>query len=392
MIKKFFIGSFLIILLINCSAQINFESSTLKDIFDRLPELVKNNILEICKKNKEIHIDSLIPCDNKILTVSFDNSVLTNLGLWLRGMYNLGTYEQKVISFIERTLLRMSFDNTIPEMQCTAEALQINFLFHDKKLIFTTLSGFNELLDSINNSSRFTLSRDSYYIVAEWGNNSRNIQMVFPNNYQLITGKNKKELDEELLCKLGGINIEKFPGDTTKTFENSNDSLPVLVSKGSSYMNLFTSDVYYKYKGNDSILVFDEGLISNSISNLFLIKGLMGKRSIQLNQKLYGRRSAAFNLNLQQFINFFENDFHRFIGIESSKPDSIEGTVIFSHKYFNFIHLLHFKTNTHEIFCNNGNIQADLFTNIPMHNVLNTFMDFKPEATKQKFEVIINKP
>ena len=42
------------------------------------------------------------------------------------------------------------------------------------------------------------MTQDKNHFVAEWTKEEQSIKIIFPNNYQLIAGKNKKELDEEL--------------------------------------------------------------------------------------------------------------------------------------------------------------------------------------------------
>ena len=113
---------------------------------------------------------------------------------------------------------------------------------------------------------------------------------------------------------------------------------------------------------------------------------------MQLSHQLFGEKTKIYKLSLQNFIKYFESDFQSFIGMENSSPDVIEGTVVLSHKYFNFIHLLHFKTNSSEIFNNKGVIEAVFYANIPLHNVGNLFKDFKPDKTMPKIDVNINKP
>jgi hypothetical protein len=390
--KKILIVTVLSGLLLKSIAQIGFDSSSLQDIYYRLAETEKRAILDLGNKNQNSIIDTLVNRDGKFLSVLINNGKLQKLGIEVKNLHLLNNYDSIVKTFIERVLLRLSCDSTIPDIVNTAEISQIRFLFQEKNLLFTSISSFKELFDFINSSERFKLSKNGYLFVAEWNKSDESLKMIFPNNYQLLVGKNKKELDEELLKKLDEIISDNSIQGERTVAETSNDSLPIIILKGSSYMDHLSSDTFYKWNGTDSILVFEKNLTPFSISNLFLIKKLTGNRKLELNQKLYGGRSFKYSIYLKNFINYFENDFQSFVGLENNDPDLIEGTVIFSHKYFNFVHLLHFKTTSSEIFNDNGNLTANFYTNIPMNNVSDVFMKYVPGENEQKIDLIIKNP
>jgi hypothetical protein len=390
--KKILIVSFFSCLLFNSIAQIGFDSSSLQDIYGRLPESEKRTILGLGIRNQNSIIDTLINQDGKFLSVLINKSKLQKLGFEVKNLYLLINYDSIVKTFIERTLLRLSFDSTIPDIINTAETSQIRFLFQDKDLLFTQVNSFQKLFDFINSSEQFKLAKNDYMFVAEWNNGENRLKMIFPNNYQLLAGKNKKELDEELLKNLNEIISGSLLTEPLKISEISNDSLPIVRLKGSSYMDHLSSDIFYKWNGTDSLLVFEKDLIPYSISNLFLNTKLTGNRNLGLNQKLYGGRSFTYSLFLKNFLTYFENDFQRFVGLENNDKDLIEGTVVFSHKYFNFVHLLHFKTTSSEIFNDNGNLIANFYTNIPMNNVSDVVMKYVPGEDGQKIDIIIKNP
>ena len=387
MYKKFLFIALFNALIINCIAQISFESSSLEDLYSRLTESEKMIIHDLGKICPNSNVDTLITCDGKILSVLINNGKLCRLGIDLKNLQLLNNYDSIIKIFIERYLLRLSCDSTIPDVVNTAETNQIKFLLQNKDLLFSTIDSFDKLLEFIASAEGFKLTENDYMFVAEWKNNSSNLKMIFPNNYQLLTGKNKKELDEDLLRKLGELVSDSSIQASLEMTETSNDSLPILILKGSSYMDQLSSDKYYRWNGTDSILIFEKDLIPYSISNLFLNKVLTGNRKLELNQKLYGGRSFTYSLILKKFISYFENDYKSFVGLEKNDPGLIEGTVVFKHKYFNFIHLLHFKTTPSDIFNDNGNMFANFYTNIPMDNVSNLFMKYVPGEPENKINL-----
>lgn len=373
-------------------AQLSFDNIALNELYNRLEEPEKKKISEIYNKNQNAVTDTNITWKNYKILVSLENGRLNKLGTEVSNLKHLTGYDLIIKNFIERVLLRLSFDNLVPEIVATSESMQVKFLYQGVNLLFSPVENFYDLFSAISNASRFTLSKNEYTFVAEWGNKDYTIKMIFPNNYQLLCGENKKELDDKLLMTINRLSSGDNLTDVPVVNEIQSDSLPFLISEGDKYMNRLNSDIYYRWNGTDSILVFEKEQIPYSISNLFLKQELAGSRKLELQQKLYGDRSFTYSITLKTFMDYFQNDFRSYIGLERIDPDSIEGTLVLSHKYFNFIHLLSFKTNSKEVFNNNGKIAAEFYTNIPMHNVANLFLDFSPEEVKEQIDIKINNP
>jgi hypothetical protein len=390
--NRFLIAILLSALLFNCKAQTSFESSELSNLYSRLPESIKREILQTVNKKADSSLDSQFVWNDKTLAVIIENSKLTHIGIQLNGINGLNEYDLLVKRFIERALLRLSLDKSISEMVNTAETMQLKILLQDQDIRFASMNDFNELISFINSSTHFTLAKNNYLFAARWKNNGQVLSIQFLNSYQLITGKNKKELDDELCLNLGRMVLSDSGAAKTATMVNSIDSLKVTEIRESKFMDLLSSQLFYKMTNNDSILVFESDLISESVQNLFLDKRISGERKLQINHKLYGNRSLTYSFSLLSYISYFENDFQSFIGMENSDPDLIEGTLVFHHKYFNFIDMVHFKTNASEIFNNSGIIEADFYANLPMNNISNLFKDFIPEKIDQRIDLDINKP
>ena len=357
-----------------------------------MPESIKEEILQAINKRPDSSLDSQFVWNDKILAVSIENSKLIHLGIQLNGLKVLNNYDLLVKGFIERALLMLSFDKSISEMLITAETMQLKILLQDQDIRFSGINDFKELIGFINSSSHFTLAKNNYLFDARWKNNGQVLSIQFPNSYQLITGKNKKELDDELCLNLGRMILSDSGTIKAATRYSTTDSLPVPEIRESKFMDLLSSHVFYKLTESDSVLVFEPNLISESVPNLFLDKRISGERKLLITHRLYGNRSLTYSLALLSFIAYFENDFQSYIGMENSNPDSIKGTLVFYHKYFNFINMVYFKTNASEIFNNSGIIEADFYANIPMNNISNLFKDFKPEKIDQRIDLDINKP
>ena len=392
--KKYCITILLLALLCSCQGQVSFASALLEDLYDRLPANLRETITEMSRTSQSQHFESSIDWKDQEIVFVYRNGVLSTLGLDITGLLSLNRYDSMVISFLERTFLRLSLEKTIPDVLATAQALQINMIFRENNLLFSPIYNFTQLLDSIKQSSKFVLVQNDDRFLVEWKKENHSLlKLSFPNNFQLLTGKNKKELDEELLKELKQWHSGKSSVASAEVPSVSHDTLPIVVSPGSTYLGNLSSEIYFKKKEGDSLLVFEQALLPYSVSNLFLRKELAGNRILNLSQKLYGDRSIPFRMTLHNFLDYFdEHGYRGFVGYESNEQDLITGTVVFKHTYFNYVHMLHFKTNSSEVFANTGTISADLFANIPMHNISDLFEEYRPNKQAKTFEIKIEKP
>ncbi len=395
MIKKLIITLFFVALLYFGYAQISFGSSTIKDLYNRLPEVNKNVIMEMGKTNPFVQVDSLIDYNGISLSVSFNDGILNKLGIHLKGIQPFTKNDSIVISFLERALFRLSFEKTIPDMMSTAETMQLNILIQNESLLFSSINSIDELLRCIESITQFTLSHNDYLFIAEWKRNDTSLlRMIFPNNYQLMVGKNKKELDEFFFGNLLELKSNEIllNNNTSKVGKvNANDSSSIFVSDRQSYMNLFSNETYYYLDNGDSLFVFSEDYIQFSVANLFMRYELCEERKLDIVQKMYGDRSYSIKLPMGSLINYLvKNEFESYFAIESSTIELINGTILFAHKYFNYVHMLYFQSNSTELFNADGTINATLHTNIPMHNVSNLFGAYIEDDKFQKTDILIS--
>lgn len=367
-------------------AQINFSHASTKDLFDRLPESSQQKVAKaITYLSDDMHYTEIVFDRIPVVVVAHDNN-LADLFIPLKGFGDSSPNDSMIGTFLGRSLLKLSLEKSIHDLISTAEFLQINIAFQGKDLIFTTISGFEEIYKHIVDANRVTILKNEHVNIVRWENQDNLLEWKFPNNFQLISGKNKKELDEELFYSLTSFSMSHF-SQANRYKDLNRDENPILIRKGAKFMNLLSSDVYYKQSGNDSFLVYDDNYPDYSLTNLLLKKELAGDKTVFINHRIYGGRNEKYAVGLFDLISFFEKQQTGFVGIEDANPDSIEGTWIYYNEQFNFIHLLHFKTSSADIFSADGSISADLYSNIPLQNVSNLFGIFKPEKVSQKIEI-----
>jgi len=355
-----------IFLTFTCSAELHFCSSDIWHLYQRLPDSIRQQIPDSVFSREGITVIKLTIDDSLHIKIGGKNKIVESVGLDISGdIFSnhllVDKQEEEVWKFAERAFLRFWFRKDIVGIEDEGEAINCKLHYNNKKLSYSTLRNKKKLFSMVNTAETYTLNKDNYFFHMQWGNGGDILTMAFPNDYQLIRGMNKKELDHELcrqLCKI-------IPEDTL-IIDQKQDTLLRKYTGSATYMKLFTSELFYS---EDSLIIFDRNRIKPSMQNLFLNKELWAGHGLHIRQMMYGGESIAYSIRLSDFMEYFNKDFIAYIGMESCNPDSIEGTVILSNNYFNFIHLLHFRTVADEAYNDKGTIEACLYGNIPMHNV-----------------------
>lgn len=295
--------------MLSATGQILFGTSDLKELYSELPAYIKKEITRAVPGKQTERIELHQNLDDKKLIVSFENGVIVNLGIGLTGFNLTNKYDSVVKEFIQRIMLKLSFDKCVPDMVKTLETMQAGLFYQDNNILFSPLRNFDDLLVKINRSARFTITKNNYLFKLQWLADNDKITFTFPNSYQLIAGKNKKELDEIVLRKLQQLSQRTSTINNTRKYETSSDTFPVSVVIGQKYLNILSSDTYYKITGTDSILIFEKNLPTYSVLNLFLKKELSGNHHLLLNDNIYGAKAVTLKISLYEFLNFLGEDF-----------------------------------------------------------------------------------
>lgn len=355
-----------------------------------MPEEQRHFMDSIFINGSYITADTSFRWENRMYHISFQDEFVVHFGYDIELGDYLDSNEALIHKFIERITFDLSLEKSVPDVVSKAESYQIKLYYMDDELLFSHVTEFDEFVELIISAKLFNLTRNQNWFIAEWVNGVEFLKIVFPNNYQLIRGKNKKELDEELLTQLFLTRSNKPQNSQANSAHGKKDTLPVYLKEGKNYMNKLSSDCFFWKLEDDSIPVFGEDYPEYSFSNLFLLNEISKNKTLNLDQKLYGHRSYEFETPLGAFLNYFQADYDAYFGLEEFLPPELRGTLVLSHKYFNFIHLLYIKTDTSELFSDSGKIDANLYSNIPMNNVSNLFKEFEVSPYNEKIKISIN--
>jgi len=228
----------------------------------------------------------------------------------------------------------------------------------------------SDVASVIKHLSQFQIkSVNKHFQVVLTANNGNSIFVYFPASYQLIMDSDKIALQQKLKndlmqTKIGHLTFEP---DTTH-LEAFKD---ILIHTGKDYLIKDLNN--HTYFDKDKKLVFSDKYLRESFINLFVTDlSIYNDQKVDLHLKNYDDE-AILQIKLSKLLSFFDNDFTRYVGIETFQDNRMHAVVIFDNKFFDFIHLLDIKLNVKDIFSNDKTIDMNLYSFIPSGNIKDFF-------------------
>lgn len=229
----------------------------------------------------------------------------------------------------------------------------------------------------IDASSSFQMATDEKGFHLVWGKNGEDVcYMKFPKNIQLITGKNKKEIERDFLK---GLNLMSETMETINRPQESNVSLSAdstyYIYKGNYYiLKEINSDTYFvKDEKSRLIPLYDAKYPSETISNLFNSL-LTGKYILQITQRMYGKEKMNYEVSYSKFYNYCTRmGCQPYIGIESVDDKCVKAIVVYENDLFGYNHLLYVDVDLKILMNKSGIISADIYCYIPTYNLKSLF-------------------
>lgn len=367
-----------------CYSQLVFTSDVVKNCYIKLPDICKNEIQQQLTLNpKSINLPLTCLAVSKSLPIHIINSSkgLIHVGFLIFKDSNTGFYPVEIYRFLERIILESeisdskSFSNYLSESKISINTAGLNSLKSNHSL--------QNVINFLNPTTNFSLKYDSSKYFASWYDGINKLVVVFPAKNTLITGIDKKDLDDILYNDLKSLVSKAIKGTSTK-FDNSDnykksiDNLFIL--SGQSYFQDISSDLYFSKSIDTSKynLLFDKKYYVQSFSNLLLKPELIDKTvTVSVSQKQYGGIIKYLTIDYSSLVNYFVNsNYEVFVGIENKEADNLSATVIFFNKALNNLHLLYIKTDANTVFLDKPKFEATFYTNVPTDNIKNIFADY----------------
>lgn len=299
---------------------------------------------------------NLLAANNRQVVVIVRNNTVSHIGwqLFSKDIREVGN--TPVLDFLERYFLQLNY----PPKDISARQM----LSDDE---FKFLKGSLNTVSDILPTDAFGFNYDKRKYVATWTRNGQSILSVtFPVEYELISGENKIEAENNLKADIQNTSLKGVKPKTAPDVHYINDK--------------FTNRLYKK-KGE---LLFSERHPAETVSNMLLSMETKGDYNIKITQLSYGFRKLVFTVPLRQWIAFCQNSgCLLYVGIEDITADGdVSAVVIAVNDAENYNHVLTVTVPLDAIHAQKGSLEARLYPYVPTHNVQSLFATYKKSNPK----------
>ena len=299
---------------------------------------------------------SQLTANGNLLTIHSDKQTVDHIGLQLFSPEMRKASSSRIFDFLERYFLQLKYP---PKVKSTA-----NMLRDDQ---FRFLQGNLSVVDNLSTSDDFTFSNDNLRYIATWTRQGRVLLSVsFPVEYELISGENKIEAEENLLSDIQKTQVKSQKED---------------LQRNDNYINECFSNRLYLQNGR---LISSSHHPAETLANLMLSTQARGQYDIKVTQISYGFQKKVFQVPLRQWIAFCQNNgCQLYFGIEDlDEKGNMSAVVLAVNQAENYNHVLTVTTNTDVIDARKGIIEVRLYPYVPTHNVMNMFASYRKSNPK----------
>ena len=295
--------------------------------------------------------------DGLSLTVHLTGQTVDHIGLCLFSEEMRQTGKSPVFDFLERYFLQLKFP---PQVKSTESMMR------DDQFRF--LKGSLEMACQILPGDDFSYSYDNRLYQASWQRSGHAFLVVsFPVEYELISGENKQEAENNLKTDIRNTLIDKT------LFRHTGES--------GHYISEQFSNRLYRYHGE---LVSDVRHPAESAANMMLSLDATGNYVVRVTQICYGFTKTVFTVPLKQWIAFCrQQGCALYFGVESLKENGdMDGVVMAVNTAENYNHVMTVSISQQVLANRQGVIEARLYPYVPTHQVLNMFAKYRKSNPK----------
>ena len=263
------------------------------------------------------------------------------------------------------------------------------------------LPTFIELMDR-RQSIRLERREEVYTVYIADGSGNR-ATLHIPARRDLLSGKDKKELDDELGNALFELMYGSSGSDAlVRSFSGEHAYQPapqelipyqneLHMTREPAILPGMHGRSYFLRKGNTSERVYDRDFPLESLANELMLPRHLGHTSVHLVHKTYDRDYKEYDLDLTQLIYYLKADADIFIGFEQETPGAIRSTHLFKNNTYNTMHMLSIDWPPDLSWSSEASaMPAVLYTNIRFDNVEDLFGEYIEDYTREKIQVQIS--
>lgn len=354
------------------SAQTSFVSNKVKEVFSLLPQQAKEQVQSGVPQKKGV-IFYKININGQLLETDVrynEFKEIEHIGLLVFKDDKSFADIREVLDYIERSFLisALKKEGYFLENEVKIDDIKVEF----NGLAINSQNNPNVLTEiSKGNISKLNLKFNSDAFMIEWKFNQNNtFSIKIPNNYSVITGQTKDELEKNLLRKIKNsknVNVEKTT-PVKSQLKLVNGNLYCLPGQIYSTTPELSSTKYFQVTAA-IVPVFDKIHYRESIRNLFL-NLLSTSVKLNLEQKMYGGTNEKFTANINNLYANFTDDYNIYFGWQNDNKQNLKASVFFSHKIYNYNHLLIITPEYKTIFKKDGEVEGIFMTFIPREKQL----------------------
>lgn len=352
----------------------NIASQTLSDS-QALKRMLQDADLHGLIVDGKPELDLSALCPGKTAYIRYDRQVVTEMRICLfADEVKQPSITPVVYDFVERYLLGLLLRPTKKEQihQLREDFCRLSVNGKDFGQTSYTMS---KVLQAIQKDSPLSLQNDSLLFTFRWNGAADNrlpeIFFIFPKQYDLIAGKDKKEIVHHLYKTLKAFEISGEP-----------DSIPLLSANYRKDKDFYSAmeEMYLipQVKGGthfflkDSVFhyLLNERFAEESLVNLFGYADVMGySNPLELEVKGY-RFSETLSYTLKQLTAFLRKQHYRvYLGLEEWNEKEYTGTVFYINRDLMCKHLLYFHFPKEAFKRKQVPVRAVLYPFIPIQNI-----------------------
>lgn len=289
------------------------------------------------------------------LTVRVEENTVEHIGLLLFSDDIRSVGNSPIFDFLERYFLLLKYPPSVK----TA-----NLMMRDDQFQF--LNGSLNTIDDLRPTDGFSYNYDKHRYTATWNRDGQTLLSVsFPVEYELISGENKIEAEENLQRAVRKAVVRKQQDN-----RQQNDT----------YLDFFSNRLYFV----GGQLIADRLHPAETAANMMLSTNTPGNYSLNITQISYGFKRKVFDVPLRQWIAFCQNNgCELYYGVENVEAsDNVRSVVLAVNESENYNHVLTVTIPADIIDHQQGTLEARLYPYVPMHNVKNLFATYHKSNSK----------
>lgn len=289
------------------------------------------------------------------LTVRVEENTVEHIGLLLFSDDIRSVGNSPIFDFLERYFLLLKYPPSVK----TA-----NLMMRDDQFQF--LNGSLNTIDDLRPTDGFSYNYDKHRYTATWDRDGQTLLSVsFPVEYELISGENKIEAEENLQRAVRKAVVRKQQDN-----RQQNDT----------YLDLFSNRLYF---AGDQLIASSQHP-AETAANMMLSTNTPGNYSLSITQISYGFKRKVFDVPLRQWIAFCQNNgCELYYGVENVEASgNVSAVVLAVNESENYNHVLTVTIPADIIDHRQGTLKARLYPYIPTHNVMNMFAGYRKSNPK----------